>query len=235
MISSKLKNVIKKIIQANYDFNKFDLNIKNGVYLRFDVDVSINNALLISKYLKKKNIYGNFFFQPNNEIYNIFNPRNKEIINEIYESGHLIGLHIDEKFFSIKEKNILNILNFFKKNGYLFSNVISFHRPSKKVLKKKYRLLINTYDRNFFNKNTYLSDSGKNKFFLKKIDNFLSIKNNTIQILMHPIWWTRVTNIKEIYSELIKNNNFNLNNYLLKNFPKVFLKIVPKKKYLPKL
>ena len=61
MISSKFKNVIKKIIQANYDFNKFDLNIKNGVYLRFDVDVSINNALLISKYLKKK-IYMEIFF-----------------------------------------------------------------------------------------------------------------------------------------------------------------------------
>ena len=136
MISSQFKNIINDLKHSGYSFKKFSIKSKKGLFLRFDVDISITNALLIAKYLAKQKIVANFFFQPNNEIYNIFNKKNKSIINEIYNLNHLIGLHVDENFFSIKEKDILNMLNFFQKNKYYFSNVISFHRPSQKVLKK---------------------------------------------------------------------------------------------------
>ena len=134
----------------------------------------------------------------------------------------------DENFFSITEKNILNILNFFRNNGYKFSNVISFHRPSKSILKKKYKNLINTYEENFFNKDIYISDSGKNIFFENNIDNFLKNKNKAIQILLHPVWWTNIKTTKKIYLALKKNAYINLNNYLINNFPKVFRKFVLK-------
>ena len=215
MVSYKFKKIINKIVKTKRKFNKFDSQVKQGIYLRFDVDISINNALKISKFLKSKHIIGNFFFQPNNEIYNIFNTKNKNIINQIKKDGHLIGLHVDENFFSITEKNILNILNFFRNNGYKFSNVISFHRPSKSILKKKYKNLINTYEENFFNKDIYISDSGKNIFFENNIDNFLKNKNKAIQILLHPVWWTNIKTTK--------------------NFPKVFRKFVLKKNFLTEL
>ena len=136
MISNKFQKLFRKIKKIKKKFNKFDKKVRKGIYLRFDVDISIKNALQISKFLKREKIAGNFFFQPNNEIYNIFNKDNKKIINQIKKDGHLIGLHIDENFFSINEKDILTTINFFRENGYRFSNVISFHRPSNRVLKK---------------------------------------------------------------------------------------------------
>ena len=214
---------------SNYTFKKFNQKSDSGLYLRFDVDISLNNALSIAQYLNQKNIIANFFFQPNNEIYNIFNIKNKKIINDIKNLNHLIGLHVDENFFSIKEKDILNILFFFKKNKYNFSNVISFHRPSKNVLKKKFKNLINTYENNFFNEKIYISDSGKNSFFKKRIFSFVNENKKLIQILMHPVWWSKVNKNKNIYLELKKNSHQNLDNYLINNFPKIFSKIVSKK------
>lgn len=235
MISNEFKKIIKNINNSGFNFKKFRKKSKEGIYLRFDVDISLMNALFIAKYLNKKKIVANFFFQPNNEIYNIFNKKNKEIINEISNLNHLIGLHVDENFFSIKENNILNTLNFFKRNGYFFSNVISFHRPSQKVLKKKYKKLINTYESKFFNDKIYISDSGKNLLFKKKIKYLLKKNNKLIQILMHPVWWSKIFQTKKVYLELKRNCHQNLNNYLMDNFPKVFANVVPKKKSLFKL
>lgn len=229
MVSEEFKTIVKFLINSNYTFKKFNQNSNSGLYLRFDVDISIHNALLIAKYLNKKNIVANFFFQPNNEIYNIFNIKNKKIINDIKKLNHLIGLHIDENFFSTKEKDILDALLFFKKNKYNFSNVISFHRPSKKVLKRKYKNIINTYENNFFDEKIYISDSGKNSLFKKKIFSFVNEKKKLIQILMHPVWWSKVNKNKRIYLELKKNSHQNLDNYLINNFPKIFSKIVSKK------
>ena len=229
MISNKFSKLVRKIEKTKKKFNKFDKKVRKGIYLRFDVDISIKNALQISTFLKRKKIAGNFFFQPNNEIYNIFNKDNKKIINQIKKDGHLIGLHIDENFFSINEKDILTTINFFRENGYRFSNVISFHRPSKRVLKKKYKNIVNTYEEKFFNKDIYISDSAKNVFFEKRIDNFLRQDKKTIQILLHPVWWTNIRNTKNIYLVIKKNAFQNLNNYLIDNFPKVFSKYILKK------
>ena len=229
MISNKFSKLVRKIEKTKKKFNKFDKKVRKGIYLRFDVDISIKNALQISTFLKRKKIAGNFFFQPNNEIYNIFNKDNKKIINQIKKDGHLIGLHIDEKFFSINEKDILTTINFFRENGYRFSNVISFHRPSNRVLKKKYKKIVNTYEEKFFNKDIYISDSAKNVFFEKRIDNFLRQDKKTIQILLHPVWWNNIRNTKNIYLVIKKNAFQNLNNYLIDNFPKVFSKYILKK------
>lgn len=226
MISNKFSKLVRKIEKTKKKFNKFDKKVRKGIYLRFDVDISIKNALQISTFLKRKKIAGNFFFQPNNEIYNIFNKDNKKIINQIKKDGHLIGLHIDEKFFSINEKDILTTINFFRENGYRFSNVISFHRPSNRVLKKKYKKIVNTYEEKFFNKDIYISDSAKNVFFEKRIDNFLRQDKKTIQILLHPVWWNNIRNTKNIYLVIKKNAFQNLNNYLIDNFPKVFSKYI---------
>ena len=229
MISNKFPKLVRKIKKIKKKFNKFDKKVRKGIYLRFDVDISIKNALQISKFLKREKIAGNFFFQPNNEIYNIFNKDNKKIINQIKKDGHLIGLHIDENFFSINEKDILTTINFFRENGYRFSNVISFHRPSNRVLKKKYKNIVNTYEEKFFNKDIYISDSGKNVFFEKRIDNFLRQNKKTIQILLHPVWWTNIRTTKNIYLAIKKNVFQNLNNYLIDNFSKVFGKYILKK------
>lgn len=235
MISLDFKKVIKQIIFSKHNLIKFSSKKKKGLILRFDVDISINNALEIAKYLKKKDLYGNFFFQPNNEIYNIFNKKNRYIINQINSMGHLTGLHIDSNFFSDKEKNIIKILEFFKLNNYKLSKVVSFHRPAKKVLFKKYKNIINTYDKIYFGKNVYISDSAKNKFFSKNLKKILLSNEDKIQILMHPIWWTKVKNTKQIVKELNKNNENDLKEYLLDNFSKVFSNKIKKPIYKNKL
>ena len=46
MVSYKFKKIINKIVKTKRKFNKFDSQVKQGIYLRFDVDISINNAIV---------------------------------------------------------------------------------------------------------------------------------------------------------------------------------------------
>ena len=66
MVSYKFKKIINKIVKTKRKFNKFDSQVKQGIYLRFDVDISINNTLEISKILKSKHAIEIFFQQKRN-------------------------------------------------------------------------------------------------------------------------------------------------------------------------
>ena len=212
------KKIINFIRNKKYKFARFDReNSFKKIYLRHDIDLSPKYLINFLKFYDENNISANIFFMVNSKTYNLLEKKNIDFINKI-SKRHCLGLHID--LAEIKKKEIKNHINFFKR--YLkISNVISFHRPKKidlinAINNKKY---LNAYDKKFFDKNNYVSDSGQKKNFCEKLFKIVSNKNNPIQFLVHPIWWQNKIYKKDIEKILVDdqikevNDYYNLNNF----------------------
>lgn len=191
------------------------------VIMRHDVEYSVERAYALSKVEESMDFTSTFFFQWTNNSYNILSRRNMDMIKDMHERGHDIGLHfalngITEteilKKQIIKEINILNEMFGFKIDSF------SFHRPSKYVLSENIKLpgIINAYQDDFFtfaesvDENTpvevkYLSDANHIwRYGYPDQANILG--HDKVQILTHPFAWSRMggdnfTNYKYLVSE----------------------------------
>lgn len=206
------KRIINFIKANKYKFSRFDENLSgNKIYLRHDIDLSPKYLSNFLNFYDEKKISANIFFMVNAKTYNLLEKKNINFINKIAKK-HCVGLHID--LGEIKQKDIINKIKFFKK--YLkITNVISFHRPRKYQLnsgvnKKKF---INAYDKKFFNKKFYVSDSGQKKKFHEKLLNLVSNKSNFIQLLIHPVWWQNKVKKKDIINFLIDDQLKEIHDY----------------------
>ena len=206
----EILNLFKK---GGYKFcffgEKPDQKVKR-VYLRHDVDFSLEKALQLAKIENRARVRSTYFIRLSAPFYNIFDPVNLEIIKEINNLGHRIGLHYEgdttNKMTIEREvsRQIQILQSYFK-----VENVVSFHRPSKFVLGKKFGKFVSTYQSEFFKKIKYLSDS-KGSWREGCICQWLKSDSppKNLQVLLHSIWWGR----KE------KNANLHLQQWLKEKF-----------------
>ena len=220
------ENLIKEIASFQYTFLRFDERAEKSqrkiIYLRHDVDISPLAAAQLGKIENSLGVKASFFFQIGTETYNIFCHSTLKIVEELRSFGHCVGLHIDELLFRDDEHNIYHTLKWFNQCITDIDFVVSFHRPTESVLYKKYESFINTYQKEFFSPDNYLSDSRRNKEFYPKLLVWLEQRKTPVQLLLHPDWWYPEYNITEFMNTLIKRRNSELKDYLRKNFFKVF-------------
>ncbi len=195
----------KKLIREakkNYKFITYDeieLNKeKKIILLRHDVDFSVHSAFKLAQIEKEENVKATFFIWLQSKFYNPFEKEIFQKIKSIVEMGHPIGIHLDCEFHSLNnEEEIEKVLQFEKQTlENLFEtsiSVFSFHNPNAEVLKntnEKYLGLINTYSSYFRNNVFYCSDSNGYWRFHRLDDVIKEAKNDKLQILLHPEWWT---------------------------------------------
>jgi hypothetical protein len=193
-----LKRILK-IAGGNYRFVEYGEKdfTKKSIFLRHDVDFSVNSAFALASIEAGLKIKSTFFLLPHSDFYNLFEDEITSIIRKIIESGHKIGLHFDCTYYNVKsEKELVKKLNLeknFLQNIFETDiKVFSFHNPDKFALScKDYRYagMINTYS-DFFNKKvTYISDSNGYWRFNRLEDILKEGKEDALQILLHPEWW----------------------------------------------
>ena len=224
--------LLESILYSKYKVSlfEFDDESSDNLFLRHDIDKSVEKALEIASIEHEKKIVSSFFFLTRSPLYSVLEPNTIKIIKEIAKMGHSIGLHIDVariKSTSIDSTKIdiqsivyheFEIMNTVL--GEILSNVFSFHNPSKDILKKPSfnQGLICTYGNNFMMPKTkYISDS--NSFWREgnPIPNIKKKKWDRLQILTHPIWWTqdKPLNIIKLLKKTISNRNIELESYLM--------------------
>jgi hypothetical protein len=156
------------------------------------------------------------------DFYNLISSDSIATLNSIEKLGGKIGLHFDEPIYNHKIKdNLINeikILQNFLKNKI---KIISFHRPAKKIvnLKNKYYGFNHTYMDKFTKKIIYFSDS-QNKFrFGNPLYSKEYKRNESMQILLHPIWWKFNFNLSSKYKfkKYLYNSLINKKKNLVKN------------------
>ncbi len=199
------------------------------ILMRHDVEYSVERAYELAKVESSMDFTSTFFFQWTNNSYNILSRKNKDLIKDMHERGHTIGLHFALNGMTdmeqirkqiAKEMDILNSMFEFKMDTF------SIHRPSKDVLRENIKLpgIINAYQDEFFTfaenvtESTpvsvkYLSDANHIwRYGYPDEKNIL--ENDKVQILTHPFAWCKQgydnfdnykSLIKEKYAELVNS------------------------------
>ena len=217
--------LLEKFLLNDYKFVSYDNMIasKKHAILRHDIDFIPEDALSLAKIEHDYNIKGNYFFLVNTDFYNINSNKIKKVIIQLINLGHSIGLHFDPHF---SKKNLASSI---KKEKLVLESVtkqkvqvISFHRPMKKLLnnKHKYANSIHTYMPKFFSKIGYVSDSTGEWRHGTPFENIFFLKNKAIQVLIHPEWWqfknldNQNKKIKKIYEKMQANLDRQMNDNL---------------------
>ena len=190
-------NLIAKSQYKLCFFNNCSSDFRNVLILRHDVDLSLEQSVKLAKIENKYNINSTFFIWLRSPFYNIFEKKYSDIIYEVINLGHQIGLHFDESVYKIENEIDLN--NYINKEANIikgFFNIdifaVSMHRPSKWILDNdiRFKKYINTYSKKYFEEFKYFSDSRRqwregcicNKIDINRYDK--------LHILIHPFWWT---------------------------------------------
>jgi len=223
----KIIRIIKST-ERYMDYHKA-LTSDKFILMRHDVEYSVERAYELAKVESSMDFTSTFFFQWTNNSYNILSRKNKDLIKDMHERGHTIGLHFALNGMTdmeqirkqiAKEMDILNSMFEFKIDTF------SIHRPSKDVLRENIKLpgIINAYEDEFFTfaenvtENTpvsvkYLSDANHIwRYGYPDEKNIL--ENDKVQILTHPFAWCKQgydnfdnykSLIKEKYIELVNS------------------------------
>lgn len=183
------RNLMGAFLQSGYSFELFDgkYSTEKMVYLRHDVDFSVEFAYDMALIDQSLGISSTFFFLPNSELYNLYSKRTFDLINRIIEMGHDVCLHVDSDVL----KNLETAIACFKMN-YPYSNIsiISFHQP--KGISSDYCLpegMIDVYSSQFFSKIEYASDSGGEWKYGYPLFRTAFKQKTSFQLLTHPLWW----------------------------------------------
>ena len=226
---SLFSDIVRAAKTAGYAFARFDRAPASGrrFFLRHDVDISPRAALLLGQLAQDQGAAANFFFQLNADTYNIFSDDVLGIMRDLRARGHCVGLHIDQVRFGADEAAIRRTVDWFSSCVMEIDDAVSFHRPSATVLGKSYAAFFNAYDPRFFSPESYLSDSRRSLAFLPKLADWLKSGQPSIQLLLHPEWWSGIDDELAVWTELKARREQELAQYVTTNFAKVFHHVLP--------
>lgn len=200
----KILKIIKSTgRQAGY---KEALGREQFIIMRHDVEYSVERAYNLAKVEESMDFTSAYFFQWTNNSYNILSRKNMDMVKDMHERGHVIGLHYALNGLTdmeqvrrqiVKEMNILSEMFGFEVDTF------SVHRPSKDVLRENIKLpgILNAYQDDFFTfaENVtddtpvavkYMSDANHIwRYGYPDEKNILS--HDKVQILTHPFAWTK--------------------------------------------
>ena len=189
--------------QAGY---KEALNKDRFIIMRHDVEYSVERAYNLSKVEESMDFTSTYFFQWTNNSYNILSRKNRDMVKDMHERGHQIGLHFALNGMTDMEqirKQILKEMQILSEMFGFAVDTFSVHRPSKDILRENIKLpgIINAYQDDFFTfaenitEDTpvtvkYMSDANHIwRYGYPDEENILS--HDKVQILTHPFAWTK--------------------------------------------
>lgn len=195
MLLKEYPELIRTFIQSGYQCSPFvDNPPRHGQFLlRHDVDFDMEAAEEMANCEILLGIRATYFFMLRSRFYNLYTPRNTNVVIAIRNVGHEISLHFDPSIY--EEHQIQAGLNqelaIFQKLFGVSSKCISIHMPPKSLLGYEatpFNGIQHTYQWKYFGKIGYFSDSEGR--FACPIHSPWFIEKRSIQLLVHPFWWT---------------------------------------------
>lgn len=188
------------------------LEAENSIFLRHDVDISLNRALAMAKVEADLRIASTYFINLHSTHYNVLEASQNKLLAQILDLGHCIGIHLDARFHEAKSE--VEVSFALEREAYVFSNffgvnpeVFSFHDPSKEHIALGLEAiggLVNTYSSIWQSNSTYLSDSNGYWRHKSPADVIRDHSLRPIQILIHPEWWTSASKQEPPRSRVVR-------------------------------
>jgi hypothetical protein len=200
---NEYRNCIK-IAKQNYQFIKYtdDLDGDRICLWRHDIDYAPQRALELAKIEQSEGITSTFFVLLHSEWYSPLEISVFQEIKNIRECGHDIGLHFDYAFYQNRIHSLSDFEFFLSLEKEFLEKIFgveifsySLHNPSLlndvKLNSNDYCGMINVYGEKISENFAYLSDSFCIWKYHRLKDFLEEAKENRIQILTHPICWTK--------------------------------------------
>ena len=187
---------------------------KSVCLLRHDVDSEIWGCLPMAKIECSLGIKATYFLMCRSTSYNLFCIESIKVVRDLIRYGHDVGLHFMGELYEhndnekIAEKILLET-NIIQKEFDVKVNAVSFHQPSDRILNDNIEIcgLVNTYNNNQMKGYYHLTDTNmqwKNGF---PSDIFTNKKLQKLQLLIHPMWWTKKqVTVKTKWRKVLKRN-----------------------------
>ena len=162
----------------------------NTLFLRHDIDFSIEFAHTLASLEFNLGICSTYFLMLTSNMYNLISLKNQRLAKEIAEMGHKISIHFDPTVYSELSK--------FEYEKHLFESIfnvevdiVSIHRPGPFLDNNNVFLcgIPQTYNDTFFKAMKYISDSGGQDCRPQIIEYLSGPRSQGLQLLIHPIWW----------------------------------------------
>ncbi len=212
------KDILNLFLERDYkftSFSDFSPGSPRQIILRHDIDLSLNDALRIAELEAELGIKSVFQIMVTAEVYNPASFEGSLCLQKIRNLGHYIGLHLDPMALGLEktgsevnlneEQIFLKLLSFFEMAKHILGELDSYslHRPAATGLMKIFDFNLKdsfppyAYAKTFMEEIIYRSDSARrwrHGCICSQID---ELNNQSIQLLIHPIWWTKENLDKE--------------------------------------
>ena len=173
--------------------------LKPTITLRHDIDADLTASLWMASEEASCGIAATYYFMVQSPVYNLLSRHALAVLHGIADLGHEIGLHLDvpgsapvgstrvpvSTQVEIMESIVRRPLTSF-----------SVHQPKSLDEARAYSIpgLSNAYDLACRPDVTYLSDSSRAKYIPRALEregvlSFDSITTESVQLLIHPMWW----------------------------------------------
>ncbi|CAN5712704.1 hypothetical protein BH20ACI3_BH20ACI3_04970 [soil metagenome] len=202
--------MIKHALASGYRFEPFSIEYSAGarrIYLRHDIDYSLEMALILARVNAELGVAGTFCALLQSQLYNLLSPWSQKILREIHGLGQYIGLHIAIPVATQNlEANLRIDFQFIQHHLPVLSPVFAWHNPTADVLERYLQSdqlagLLNAYAARFTRDISYFSDSNMRH----SVDDFLrllnAIEHPELQLLLHPLNWVAGgSNMGDVFS-----------------------------------
>lgn len=209
-------------IKHTHKFSSYKNCSTNDVILRHDIDTSLIAALKLAKIENNLDVTSTYFLYFSSEFYNSFGEKSNQIINQILDLGHKIGLHYSEDFIMMRNLDpsttIKKEIDFFEYHYNTKIEAIAAHEansfpPAMKIFLPEG--VVNAYSDEFVKERKYLSDSAmfwREGCFCQHYTNF-----DKLQILIHPMWWNENKKTRSEIMDLYINGEYDQYTKLVKS------------------
>lgn len=202
----------KEILSIIKSTGRYTKNYKEAlgrdsfILMRHDVEYSVKRAYDLAKVESSMDFNSVFFFQWTNNSYNVISRRNIEMLKDMHERGHEIGLHFALNGMTDMElvrKQIKREIDMLSEMLGIEITEFSIHRPSPDVLRENIKLpgILNAYQDDFFTFAENVTDDSKLPIKYMSDANHIwrygypteenIVNNGKVQILVHPFAWCK--------------------------------------------
>lgn len=189
-------DLIRGVKTADWTFGSFlDPAVDGGrvIYLRHDVDYSLELAVELAELNNQLGVSGAFCVQLRAQFYNAFERTESQRLLRLRALGQEVGLHyvIDPGSVPAADR-VATDFDLLRTVVPDATPVFSWHQPTAALLESgepEVSGLVNAYSRRFFRGMAYLSDSTHRASVEELEAEVAEVDDSELQLLLHPVNW----------------------------------------------
>jgi hypothetical protein len=161
---------------GGYRFGRFEGEPEPGrVYLRHDVDLSLDAALRVGELEAEAGVTATYFLMSESVFYNLASPEGTAAVSRLLELGHDLGVHAVWPAVAGPDER--------------FSRVLAWHNPDPEYMSAPVDGFVNVMAEPWFTQGLYRSDSNQHWRSGCPHDELARAEFEWLQLLTHPEIW----------------------------------------------